>query len=266
MSLAGQVIGAQLQNAHNVLILDIERMKGQALIEFWDLGDYKNRRIHADTVTQWPRTICAAWNWYGKPKVEFAAEWDHGREPMLKAIWDAYDRAQIVVGHNIDGFDTKKLKSEWRDMGLPAPSPFKSIDTLKIARREFGDESRTLDALCQRMGIQAKTDRYDVEVARAALAGDKKAQRQIKAYNCGDIAATSGLYDAIRPWHSSHPHSVIGTADDRLTCNACWGDRIEPNGYKLANQILYRLYRCRDCQANVQGTRHSRAAITRGAR
>ncbi len=47
-----------------ILTVDIERMKGAAEVEFWDLGDFKNRRIHADTVTQWPRTICAAWRWY----------------------------------------------------------------------------------------------------------------------------------------------------------------------------------------------------------
>lgn len=258
---------APLTNAHDVLILDIERMKGQAVVEFWDLGDFKNRRIHADDVTVWPRTICAAWNWYGKKRVHFAAEWEAGgRELMLRTIWRAYDRAQIVVGHNLDAFDTKKLKTEWRDLGLPPPSPFKTIDTLKVARREFGDESKTLDALCKRMGIASKTDRYDVEVARAALAGNRAAQRQIKAYNCGDIAATAGLYDVIRPWHAGHPHSVIGTSDDRPTCNHCWGDDLEINGFKLANRILYRLYRCRSCGGNVQGSRHARAAVTRGAR
>lgn len=258
---------AKLSNAHRVLIIDIERMKGTATVEFWDLGDFKNRRIHADDVTAWPRTICAAWNWYESDRVEFASEWGKGgRESMLRRIWQAYDKAQIVVGHNVAAFDTKKLKSEWRDMGLNPPSPFKQVDTLTIARREFGDESKTLDALCRRMGITAKTDRFDVEIARAAIAGDRQAQARIKDYNVGDIGATKGLYDAVRAWDASHPHSVVGTTDDRPTCNSCWGDRLEVNGYKLANLILYRLFRCRDCGANVQGSRHSRAAVTRGAR
>lgn len=257
---------AKLQHAHNVLILDIERMKGQALIEFWDLGDFKNRRIHADDVTLWPRTICLAWNWYNQKRVHFAAEWEDGREAMLRKAWDAYDRAQIVVGHNLAGFDTKKLAAEWSELGWGKPSPWKTVDTLKVARREFGYESNTLAALCTRLGITSKTDRYEVEVARQALAGHKPSQRRIKAYNIGDIPATRGLYDHIRPWDASHPHSVIGTIDDRPTCNSCWQDNLEPNGYKLANLILYRLYRCKDCGANVQGTRHSRAAVTRGAR
>jgi hypothetical protein len=266
MTIADIAARAPKLAGQNVLILDIERMKGSATIEFWDLGDFKNRRIHADDVTLWPRTICAAWAWYGDDRVGFSAEWGKpGREGMLTRLWSLYDKAQIVVGHNIKGFDTKKLKAEWAAIGLTPPSPFKQVDTLTIARREFGFESNTLDSLCKRFGITAKDGRYDVEVARAALGGCREAQRTLKSYNCGDIAATLGLYDHVRPWDKTHPHSVIGMSDDRPTCHACWGDDLELNGFTLANLILYRLYRCRACGANVKGSRHSRAAVTRGA-
>jgi hypothetical protein len=280
MSLSSLTPPTRLKNPHNVLTLDIERLPGRARIQhrgltiegdFWDLSGWKHTigyRIKPEDVIEWPRTICAAWNWYGKDRVHFASEWGKGgRETMLRRIWAAYDKAQLVVGHNVDAFDTKKLKSEWLDLGMTPPSPFKSVDTLKVARREFGYESNTLDALCQRLGISAKTDRYEVAVARAACAGDKTAQARLKGYNCGDIAASVGLYDVLRPWHPTHPHSVVATLGDEPSCNSCWNadNNLHPNGFKLANQILYRLYRC-DCGANVQGTRHSRAAITRGAR
>lgn len=269
MSIAADVAAktAPMLKGQNVLILDIERMKGVAQVEFWDMGDFKNRRLHADTVVHWPRTICAAWQWYGDGnKVEFASEWGDGAEAMHARIWDAYDRASLVVGHNLASFDTKKLKTTWRDMGLNPPRPWKTFDTLSVARREFGDESKTLDALCKRMGIVSKTDRYDVDVARAACAGEKAAQRKIKGYNIGDIHASRALYDVLRPWSASHPHNVVGTATDRPTCNSCWSDDLSPNGVKLAQQIVYRLFRCNSCGANIQGTMHSRAAVTRGAR
>ena len=155
-----------------ILVLDIERMKGSASIEFWDLSDFKNRRIPADAVTEWPRSICAAWGWVGKDKIHFASEWDDGRRGMLIKTWEAFDRAEYVVGHNLQNFDAKKLNSEWRDIGLTPPSPYRVIDTLRVARSAFGDESKTLDSLTKRCGLESKTDRYDVEVARAALAGE----------------------------------------------------------------------------------------------
>lgn len=267
MSLTAQVESARLNATKpNVLTLDIERLPGSFTADFWDLNAFKNRRIHPDLVTEWPRTICVAWRWYGTKRVEFASEWDDGREAMLRRVWEAYDRADVLYGHNVDRFDTRHLNTEWRDLGMSAPSPFKILDTLKEARKTFGDESKTLAALTQRLGIDTKTDKYEVEVARAALAGDKAAQRKLQRYNEGDIVASEALVDRLRGWIPSHPHNLTGTIDDRPTCNQCWGDNLEPNGIKLAQQISYRLYRCRDCGANVQGTRHARAAVTRGAR
>lgn len=266
MSLAQAVESARLNApGKTVVTLDIERLPGSFTADFWDLNAFKGRRIHPDMVTEWPRTICAAWRWYGTKRVDFTAEWDGGAEQMLRAIWDVYDQADIVIGHNVAAFDTKHLATGWLEMGLKPPSPFKIVDTLKEARKRFGNESKTLASMCDRLGIDTKTDKYEVDVARAAVAGDKAAQRKLKAYNVGDIVASEALYDALRPWMGTHPHSRIGTADDRLTCPNCWGDNLERNGTKLAQQITYVLYRCRDCGANVQGTRHSRAATTRGA-
>lgn len=267
MSLAQRVESARIVRTDaNVVTLDIERLPGSFTADFWDLNAFKNRRIHADLVTSWPRTICAAWKWYDKRRVEFAAEWeDGGHEAMTRRLWTVFDEADVVYGHNVDGFDVKKLKTDWRDLGLPPPSPFKTVDTLKIARREFGDESRTLDALCKRLGIPAKTDKYDVETARAACAGNKAAQRKLAAYNRGDILASEALVDRLRAWLPTHPH--LGALDqDEARCNACGSTDLERNGTYLATQIRYVAWRCRNCGANLRSAQHSRAANVRGVR
>jgi hypothetical protein len=267
MSLADRIAEIEVETrGAKVLTLDIERMKGSATIEFWDLGDFKNRRIHADDVTLWPRTICAAWKWYDKKAVEFSAEWSPGgREQMLRDVWNAYDTADIVVGHNLQGFDTKKLQSEWWLLGLPMPSPFKTIDTLKAARSVMGMESNTLDAICKRAGIVAKTDRYNVEVARAACDGDKAAQRKIKSYNVGDIHATEALLNALRGWIPNHPHmGALSESENR--CPQCGSTDLAENGTYLAVQIRYKQWRCNNCGGNLRSTHHSRASSVRGVR
>jgi hypothetical protein len=278
MSLSAAVESARIQApGKTVLTLDIERLPGRAKVQhrgltiegdFWDLGSWRHTigyRIHPDDVIEWPRTICVAWQFYGTKRVEFASEWDDGREDMLRRAWEAYDQADVIYGHNVAGFDSKNLNAEWLTLGLNPPSPYKTLDTLKEARKTFGFESNTLASLTERLGIATKTDKYNVAMARAAVAGSKADQRKLKAYNVGDIHASREFVDRLRGWIPSHPHSVIGTVNDRPTCNQCWGDNLERNGTKLANLITYLLYRCLDCGANVQGTRHSRAAITRGA-
>lgn len=248
-----------------ILVFDIERMKGRFTGEFWDLNDYKGRRIHPHDVLEWPRTICVAWNWYGDNKVEFASEWGDGTEGMLERVWKAVDDADIVVGHNIAGFDLKKLNTEWRDHGFMAPSTYKIVDTLREARKQFGDESKTLDALCERLGVFGKTDKYDVEIARLALDGDKAAQKKLQEYNEGDIFATLNLYDRLRGWMPSHPH--IGPWDgETMKCNQCGGTDLERSGIYQADMFTYIEYRCQTCGGNVKGSTGTRIANSKGVK
>lgn len=246
-----------------ILVYDIERMKGSAAVEFWSLSDFKHRRIHADDVTAWPRTICVAWRFLGEKTTHFASEWDDGQAKMHKRIWDAFNAADITVGHNSKAFDEKHLNTGWRDLGMSPPSPSKPIDTLSVARSRFGDESKTLDALCHRLGLTGKTDRYDIEVARAACDGNKTAQRKIRAYNVGDIDATEALYVTLLPWIKSHPHVAPNAGADRQTCPRCGSANVQGNGVWTVAVLTYRKYLCRDCGGHYKTTFESRGPSVR---
>ncbi len=180
----------------------------------------------------------------------------------VRAAWDAYDRADIVVGHNVGPFDTKTLKAEWAQMGLKSPRPWKVVDTLAIARREFRFESNQLGSLCERMGVPGKVDHYDPEVARLALAGDVASQRRLKAYNVGDIEASEALYDAMRGWIPSHP--FMGTHGDEKRCPQCASDDLVLDQTQRYRAVVldYALYRCQNCGGNVRGGWQARAAST----
>ena len=84
------------------LFVDIERLPGSFTADFWDLNAYKGRRIHPDSVNEWPRTICFAALWYGDKRPAFYSEWEHGADDMHQAAWDLYDNeapsAGVVTG------------------------------------------------------------------------------------------------------------------------------------------------------------------------
>lgn len=253
-------------NEANIVTLDIERLPGRFTAEFWDLNDFKGRRIRYDTVTEWPRTLCVAWRRYGTKRVEFAAEWeDGGHEAMLRRVWDVLDDADILIGHNVVRFDLRKLNADFALIGLKPPRPFKTVDTLAIARREFGFESNTLASLCERMGVPGKVDHYDPECARQAAAGVKSAQARLKRYNIGDIEASEALYDAMRGWIPNHP--FIGVHGDEKRCNQCGSTDLkkQPTNYR-AVVLDYGLWRCENCGGHVRGGWVARASNVRGAR
>jgi hypothetical protein len=253
-------------NSSRVLVIDIERVPGQFQADFWDFNAFKGRRIHHDMVVAYPRTVCFGFRWYGQKRVGFHSEWDDGAEGMLKAAWDLYDEADIVIGHNVKGFDTKRLQGEWWPLGWGRPKPVKFVDTLTICRTQFGYESNALDAVLRRIGLQGKTDRYNVEVAKAACAGDVKAQRKIKGYNVGDIDASTLLVDALRGWIPNHPH--MGNHGKTPSCNQCASEDLTLQKVELTAEVLrFPLYLCNNCRAWVAGRWHSsRSAVTKGAR
>lgn len=263
VTLAERVATIAKRSELKILVYDIERMKGSAAVEFWSLSDFKNRRIHADDVTAWPRTICIAWRFLGDQETQFASEWGDGHRKMHKRIWDAFNEADITVGHNSKAFDEKHLNTGWRDLGMKPPAPSKQIDTLTVARARFGDESKTLDALCHRIGLAGKTARYDVEVARAACNGVASAQEQIKRYNIGDIDATEALYVTLLPWIKSHPHVAPNAGADKTLCPRCASERVKRNGSWTVAVNTYRAYRCLDCGGSWKTTFESRGPSTK---
>lgn len=242
-----------------ILVVDIERLPGLARI--WD---QKTRFVHINNFTRLPSLLCFAAKWYGNKTTEFHAAWDD-QAAMVQRSWEMYDEADIVVTYNGIRFDNKHLKSDWLLAGMPPPKPWKDVDLYAVNSRTFGFESKSLQHLCYRLGLDLKSGHYDAVMAEACMDGDAKAQATMRRYNIGDVKITEQAYDRLRGWMPGHPHLGINATDETLTCNQCGSTNLTRNGTKLAEQIVYTLYRC-ECGANVQATRHARAAVTRGAR
>ena len=254
--------------AVKILTFDIERIPGVAKVqhrgltiqgEFWDLGGWKHtigRRIHADDVISWPRTICAAGRFYGQREVMFAAEWENGHEAFMQTMWEWFDQASVIVGHNSVSFDEKHARSGFLEYGWTPPRPWKSIDTLRVARSQLNFESNTLDALAKRLGVVAKTDKYSADIAKAAVNGDAKAQKTIKIYNEGDVKATEAVFDRLRPYIKNAPHLGMWTGKE-WSCPNCGFDGIanNPTGEAYANVTRYKAFQCEKCGTHIRGNR-----------
>ena len=66
-------------------------------------------------------------------------------ERIVRALWDMFNETDIVIGHNSDQFDIKKMNWRFMKHGLKPPKPYRTVDTLKIARRVTGATSKSLD-------------------------------------------------------------------------------------------------------------------------
>lgn len=262
MSLAAAVEAATKGRELKTLVVDVERLKGRfhwpaedrfdgldIRGEFWSLSDFKHKfgRIPHQHVTEWPRTICASWRWVGERKIHFAAEWDNGPASFAQTMADQLHAADIITGHYVNRADRKWLNSLFRDHHIDWPSNYKVIDTCTIARRDLGDESMTLDALCRRFGIPAKSGHYDAAVARAACEGDVRAQRNIEKYNRADVEASTGLYFVTLPLAHGHPHVAPTKGLTHTVCPRCSSTDVHRAGTWTPGTYIYERWRCDTC-------------------
>ena len=261
MSLAGALTTAISERVRNkILVLDVERLPGITKQFWWDRADLKNRYIHYESVERHPRTTIVCAKWYDQPDVIELAEWDAGgRKKFLRKVHHLLAQADIVVGHFITGADLPWLAGDMHvEAGLPPLPPFKTVDTLKVIRKVFGSGApfKSLDAFCQVVGIEAKSDRYDQKAMERAVTDKSAADRErLVAYCTGDVLATQGLYDWLRPYIPNHPSLFVDGKDSLTTCHRCGHDTEPIPKRYVASVLTYSMRRCTQCGG------HSRISI-----
>ncbi len=243
-----------------ILIIDIERLPG--LVPIFD--QRTSGFIPVYKWTRLPSLLCFSAKWYGTRSYEFRSVWADGESGMVEAAWRLYDEADIVVTYNGIRFDNKHLKSEWLLAGMPPPRPWKNVDLFAVNKTNFGFESKSLQHLCDRLGLPGKSGHYDPAEAERCIEGDLAAQKRMERYNRGDVRITEAAYDALRPWITQHPHMSTDKGE-KLRCNRCASDdlTIQPTDYR-AVVLDYALYRCNNCGGNVRAGHTRRIARTRG--
>ena len=276
MSLAARVAEIAPEVRNRILVLDVERLPGLTQQRWWDRGDLKNRYVHHETVIREPRTTIVCAKWYDQPDVMRFAEWDKGgRGLFLKRVHALLAEADIIVGHNVDGADVPWLKGDFHlpRIGhkhrpqLPPLPPFKTVDTLKVLRKEFksGAPFKGLDAFCQIVGVPAKTDRYDPDAMERAVAGSVEDRERLVNYCDGDVIAGQWIYDWTRPHNKAHPALFVDGQSKLTTCNRCGHETTDVVRRYVANVLTYSMRRCTNCRGYSRlSIEPERMSIVRG--
>ena len=196
---------------------------------------------------------CIAWQWDdGKVQVRSLKGMDpHNDQHLLDMLWSLFNDADVVIGHNGDKFDIKKVQARFLLAGMDPPAPFQSIDTLRIARRHFALTSNKLNDLCQALGMGKKVDTGGWALWAGCLAGDSKSWNKMEKYNKQDIVLLRDLYMVLRPWMSNHP--VL----HQHGCPVCGGEHLHKRGTRRTAAYTYQQYQCLDCGAYSKTPKHT---------
>ena len=238
-------------DAPKILVFDIEN--SQMLVKVWQLRG--NEYIEPKRIIKDWFVLCWSAKWLGDKEVlhsrltgKEALKADDKR--VVEDIWQLFDKAHIVIAHNGDRFDIAKLKARFLKHHLGLPSLYRSVDTLKIARKEFRLSSNKLDYICGYLGLDVKVDTGGIDLWDKCEAGDEKALEKMDMYCRNDVKILEELYIALRPYITNHPN--LGVYLEGKVCNNCGSSSLKENGYHTTQSHKYITYKCKDCGAIIK--------------
>lgn len=170
---------------------------------------------------------------------------------IVRTIMEYLDIADYVIAHNAKKFDVPFIKARAIVNNIPPCSPFKVIDTLEIARKEFLFSSNSLAALATELKCTPKrkhTKFSGFSLWAACLEGNEEAWKEMEEYNKQDVLTLQEVYLKLRSWYEKHPNvTVEDELEPVFRCSKCGSDDVHLRGYYFTNSGKYHKYVCREC-------------------
>lgn len=234
----------------------------------WSL--FPEKLNHTDIVEDW-RIICASWKWADSNDIQ-SVSWQSTNDRTLSPVLGKDDSrvirklhqilslADVIVGHNSDNFDWKKFQSRCVKLGLSPVAPKATVDTLKVARKEFRFTSNRLDFIGEYLGVGGKMDtpkgmHSDVIWSRPG------ALKTMLEYNKRDVELVEAVYNKLKPYIRNHPalHHSVDHKD--LHCPSCGSKSVVKRGTRLNKKNVVQPYQCKDCGSWMTGKVVARANL-----
>lgn len=243
-----------------ILYLDIENTPSLGYV--WGMWDQNVIEMEQDWFM-----LSFAYSWNGgAPRVKALPDYKGynkdktNDKSLVLDLWRLLDSADVVIAHNADAFDIKKANARFLVHGLRPPTPYKTIDTLKIARRHFKFDSNRLDDLARQLGLGRKLATKGKNTWLGCMAGDEASWRLMKKYNKQDVKLGYDVYLALRPWATTHPNLSIFAGSDGV-CPRCLAKKLQRRGTGHTLTTSYPRYQCTSCGGWSRGKGEQKVTI-----
>jgi len=204
------------------LIWDIETSPN--IVFSWRAG-YKLNIPH-ENIIQERAIICICYKWEGEKRV-YSLQWDDGCDrDMVAKFLEVASQADELVAHNGDRFDMKWLNTRILKHGLEPPEPWKTVDTLKIAKRHFYFNSNRLDYLGQHLLGHGKI-KTDYGMWKAIVLDNcPTAMRKMIKYCKMDVSLLERVWKELEPFHKPATHVGVMNGGDKWQCPRTGGEDV----------------------------------------
>ena len=178
--------------------------------------------------------MSVAMKWLGEDEVFYFENRSDNDKLLVEKIVHYVDQADVVIAHNGKRFDLPKIRGRALVHGLKPPSPVKVIDTLLVARSQFGFTSNSLESLSKLLDLKTKKGGHKkypgFELWLQCLKQNDEAWDEMREYNIDDILSLEEMYLKMRPWMTQHPNVAIMSSEtlESPTCPKCGSNSQRP--------------------------------------
>jgi hypothetical protein len=170
----------------------------------------------------------------------------HDDSSLVRELWKLFDDAEVLVAHNGDRFDIKKANARFAFFDLRPPSPYKKIDTLKIARKYYSFNSNRLDDLGDYLKLGRKQHHEGFGLWQKCMEGDLEAWKKMKKYNAQDTLLLEKLYYRFLPYIENHPAAKM-RENPYGKCPNCGEKKLHSRGFEWVRNVRYKKFQCHGC-------------------
>ena len=167
-------------------------------------------------------------------------------ERIVVLLADLIREADVIVAHNVDGFDLPMFNSRLLMLGLEALGPTQTIDTLKLAKKNFRLSHNKLDYLAEQLGLGRKI-KTDFDLWLDAYHGDEDAIREMLTYNQHDVTLLEAVFHRITPYVSRLTRLFDPQGFKTTACGHCGHDSWQSRGYYRTQASTFRKIQCNNC-------------------
>lgn len=186
-------------------------------------------------------SFCA--KWYKDEDEVYHDVSEMTEDELLEKIYDLFEEADFIVAHNGRRFDLKKIRARMIARGFKPHSPVRVIDTLEIAKKEFGFTSNKLQYLTQLLCKKNEKSSHikfpGFTLWREFVRGNPEAIQEMREYNIVDVTSLEELYEILAPWSSTLPNFEV-YSDEPTDLENVWVDTGE---FIYSNLGKYKKYR-----------------------
>ena len=232
------------------LFFDIETTPN--VVYTWRAG--YNITISHDSIIKERRIISIHYKWANSNKVHHLVWDEHQRDKkMLIEFIKIANQADEIVAHNGDRFDIKWLRTRCIYHRIPMFPEYKTLDTLKKAKKFFNFNSNKLDYISQFLKVGAKTKHEGYSLWLKVMDDDKEALKTMLIYGDNDVIILEDVYKIMERYITPQTHHGVLQGKEVTSCPNCTSNDYKYIAAKVTpGGTIQRHMQCNNCKTSYK--------------